>query len=73
MTNRSSQHGANFSFYWKTDDAERAEVYAQADALISAAIKGGMKKEEATRMAEHIFSAGWSAGSDHEAYHSHSN
>ena len=65
----SPQHGAYFGFYWQTSDAERAEVYAQVDALISAAIKGGMQKEEAVRIAQEIFSAGWSAGSDDEAYH----
>lgn len=45
MTNRSSQHGAYFGFYWQTDDAERKE----------------------------IFRAGWSAGSDDEAYNSSDN
>lgn len=68
--NSRSEHGAYFGFYWNTDEAERKETYAEADALIAAAIKGGMKKEDAVRAAEHIFSAGWSAGSDDEAYNS---
>ncbi len=73
MSNTSSQHGIYFGFYWQTHEAERAETYAEADALVSAAIKGGMKKEDAVRAAQHIFSAGWSAGSDDEAYNSHDN
>ena len=48
--------------------AERQDIYAQADALIDAAVKGGMKKEDAIKAAERIFSAGWSAGVDDEAY-----
>ena len=73
MNSRSSQHGAYFGFYWQTKEAERQAVYAEADALSSAAIKGGMKKEEAVKLAEHIFSAGWSAGSDDEAFNSNDN
>ncbi len=39
MSTRSPQHGACFGFYWDTDEDERERVYAQADALISAAIR----------------------------------
>lgn len=72
-TRSTSTNGAYFGFHWNTDVAERKEVNDKADSLIDAAVKGGMKKEDAVRIAEHIFSAGWSAGSDDEAYNSSEN
>ena len=68
QTRSTSASGAYFGFFWNTDMAERQDIYAQADALIDAAVKGGMKKEDAIKAAERIFSAGWSAGVDDEAY-----
>lgn len=62
MMNKTSKHGVYFGFYWQTGEAERAEVYAKADALIDAAISGGMKKQDAVTMVQKIFSAGWTAG-----------
>jgi hypothetical protein len=73
FTRSTSATGAHFGFYWDTDEAERKDVYDWADALIAAAIKGGMKKEDAVKIAERIFSAGWSAGTDDEAYNSSEN
>lgn len=73
MKNAHSIHGANFSFYWGDSEAERQEIFDTADALISAAIKGGMKKEDAVRAVERVFSAGWYAGSNDEAYNSSEN
>lgn len=72
-TRSTSANGAHFGFFWNTDVAERQDVYDQADALINAAVKGGMKKEDAVRAAERIFSAGWSAGCDDEAFNSSDN
>jgi len=72
-TRSTSASGAYFGFFWNTEAAERKEVYDQADALIDAAVKGGMKKEDAIKAAERIFSAGWSAGTDDEAYNSSEN
>lgn len=66
--NSRSEHGAYFGFYWDTDEVERKDVYDVADRLIAAAIKGGMLKDDAVKAAERIFSAGWSAGGDDEAY-----
>lgn len=68
-----SNNGAYFGFFWNTDVTERQDVYNVADILIDAAVKGGMKKEDAVKAAERIFSAGWSAGSDDEAYNSSDN
>lgn len=72
-TRSTSASGAYFGFFWNTDVVECKDVYDQADALIDAAVKGGMKKEDAIKAAERIFSAGWSAGVDDEAYNSSDN
>lgn len=72
-TRSTSATGAYFGFFWNTNEAERKEVYDQADALIVAAVKGGMKKEDAVKIAERIFSAGWSAGADDESFNANDN
>ena len=68
--NSKSIYGAYFGFFWNTDEADRKEAYAKADALIGAAIKGGMKKEDAVAAVEHLFSQGHQDGVCDESFNS---
>lgn len=56
------------SFYWNTHADEVEREQANANALMEAAITGGMSPADAKRAVEQVFLAGWSAGSDDERY-----